>query len=226
MTHPTNIQAVLFDRDDTLSLNDREAWGRAARWLRERYGLDSREAARQMQAQWAGVEGQWQHLRTLADEEDFWRDYGAQLAGRLGLPEGEGARIVQAWPYQRFLMPAPGVREVLTQLRARGLKIGVLSNTLPNVAVTLEAVELADVVDVAISTCALGVHKPEPRAFTLAAKLLEVAPEEVLFVDDRPENVAAARGVGMGALLIDHAGQLPEAIHHLTGVLDHLGGLP
>lgn len=223
MTRLADIKAVLFDRDDTLSFTDQGVYVQAARWLQERYGLDPREAARHLLAQWEGVEGKWQHLRTLEDEAAFWQEYGAELAGRLGLTAADGSAIMRAWPYERFLVPAPGAREMLLELRERGLRIGVLSNTLPNVAATLETVGIADLVDVAVSSCTLGVHKPEPEAFVLAAELLGVAPGEVLFVDDKLENVEAARGVGMRALLIDHAGQAPKAVHHLADVLDHLG---
>lgn len=218
------IHAVLFDRDDTLSLTDAGVYQQAAGWLHERHGLEPREAARAMLAQWQSVEERWRELRSLEDEEAFWAQYAGELTARLGLSPSEGAELLREWPYWRFLVPAPGVREVLSELRARGLKIGVLSNTLPNVAVTLEAIGVAELVDVAISTCVLGVHKPDPQAFVLASERLGVAPVHTLFVDDLPENVEAARRVGMQALLIDHRGQREDALHSLPGLLDRLIG--
>lgn len=222
MTGLADVKAVLFDRDDTLSLTDQQRYLQAAEWLRERHGVDPRDAARQMLAQWASASGRWEVLRTVEQEEAFWQLYGAELAARLQLPEQAGHEMMREWPYWRFMTPAPGVREVLLALRARGLKIGVLSNTLPNVAATLEAVGIGDVVDVALSTCALGVHKPEPRAFRLAAEALGVKPEQVVFVDDRPENIEAARLVGMQAYLIDHAGQQEGALTSLDALLSVL----
>lgn len=216
------LHAVLFDRDDTLSLNDEGVYRQAALWVAAHFGLDPREAAEHMRAQWDAVVHSWRDLRTLQDEEDFWRAYAAQLAERLGLAREDGLALLREWPYERFMVPAPGARALLQALRERGLRIGVLSNTLPNVAVTLQAIGLADLVDVALSSCALGVHKPDPGAFRLAAERLGVPPQAVLFVDDRLENVEAARAVGMRALLIDHAGQLPEAIHTLAAVLDEV----
>ncbi|MBB6096745.1 putative hydrolase of the HAD superfamily [Deinobacterium chartae] len=215
------IQAVLFDRDDTLSLTDQDVYRQAAEWLVQRHpNLDIKTALKAMQVQWASTEGRWQLLRTLEDEAAFWDEYYVELAERLGLEPHHGAAVIEAWPYHRFLVPVPGAREVLTELRARGYKVGVLSNTLPNVAVTLEAVGLGDLVDVAISSCTLGVHKPDPQAFLLAAGQLGVTPEEVLFVDDKLENVEAARSVGMQAILIDHHGVgHPEAARSLHEVL-------
>ena len=43
--------------------------------------------------------------------------------------------------------------------------------------------------------------KPEPAIFHLASERLGVAPGECVFVDDLDENVDAARGVGMRAVL-------------------------
>ena len=220
---PYALRAVLFDRDDTLSRTDAGVYREAARWLHDHYGIEPKRGAREMLAQWASVMGKWEHLRTLEDEEAFWRGYAAELAHRLGLPLEAGQELLSEWPYWRFLRPVPGAREVLLELRARGLKVGVLSNTLPNVGVTLEAIGVADLVDVALATCTLGVHKPEARAFLLAAQALDLAPSEVLFVDDRRENVEAAGAVGMRALLIDHDAKLPGALHRLDALLGHLG---
>lgn len=218
-SQPT-IKAVLFDRDDTLSLTNRDVYRQAAAWVARRYGLDPKVAANAMIAQWTETANAWQHLRTLEDEARFWRDYAEKLAARLGVPTEHAEDLLSEWPYERFMTPVPNVRGVLSELRARGLKIGVLSNTLPNVDVTLKAIGVDDLVDVAIASCTLGVHKPDPYAFLVSADRLGVRPSEVLFVDDKLENVEAARGVGMTALLIDHARSEPEAIHALEAVLD------
>lgn len=214
------IRAVLFDRDDTLSFSDPAVYRQAAEWAARTYGLDPRAAAQAMQDQWASVDGSWWHLRTLDDEAAFWADYSRALAARLGVPHEHAAALLAEYPYQRFLHAVPEAREVLQELRARGLKIGVLSNTLPNVAVTLEAVGLADLVDVPMSSCVLGVHKPDPWVFALAAEALGLPPEQILFVDDLEENIVAARQAGMQAALIDHHTVREGALPDLRSVLD------
>lgn len=47
----------------------------------------------------------------------------------------------------------------------------------------------------------IGAIKPDPSIFIRAAELAGVAPQEVFFVDDRPEHVAAAREVGFDAVV-------------------------
>ncbi|ABF45411.1 HAD-superfamily hydrolase subfamily IA, variant 3 [Deinococcus geothermalis DSM 11300] len=223
MKTPQRIQAVLFDRDDTLALTDPEVYHAAARWIAEHFGLDARRAGEALRAQWQERAFSWWDLRTLEEEDAFWRQYGEELAGRLGLDPVHAAELLTAYPYERYLKPVPGAREVLTELRARGLRIGVLSNTLPSIDRTLTALGLADLVDVAVASCTAGVHKPEPGAFEYALTRLGLPAETVLFVDDRPENVAAARALGLQAVQIDLTGEAPDALHDLWAVLELVG---
>ncbi|GGL72073.1 hydrolase [Deinococcus aerolatus] len=215
----TLLRAVLFDRDDTLVFTDHEIYAEAARWAARTYGLDAREVGAAMLGQWEERAKTWWTLRTEADETAFWEGYGLELVDRVGLRAGDAAAFMAEYPYERFMKPVPHARAVLGELRARGLKVGVLSNTLPSIGRTLEAVGLADLVDVAVATCTVGVHKPDAGAFLHAAEALDLRPDEILFVDDKPENVQAARALGMQATVIDLHAQNPEAIHDLRGVL-------
>lgn len=215
----TRLQAVLFDRDETIAYTDRAVYREAALWLAQRHCLDARQAGETLAAVWAELGQQWWDLRSEADEDAYWQRYGDELTRRLGLEAHHAAEIMREYPYERYMKAVDGAREVLTELRARGLKVGVLSNTLPSIDRTLEAVGLADVVDVALATCTLGVHKPEAQAFVLAAEALGVSPAAVLFIDDRLDNVEAARQVGMQAAQIDLRGQQTGALHGLNEVL-------
>ena len=53
---------------------------------------------------------------------------------------------------------------------------------------------------VALSSCFLGLRKPELAIYRCALDILGAPPERVLFVDDRPENVAGAQAAGMKAI--------------------------
>lgn len=219
MNAPQAIKAVLFDRDDTISFTDHGVYREAAHWIAKKYGLDPREAGQGLAQHWLeNAQGFWT-LRSHEDEERFWDNYGQTLVKRLGLPQEAAQELLNAFPYERYMKAVPNAREVLLELRGRGVKVGVLSNTLPSIDRTLEAVGLADVVDVALSTCLLGVHKPDPQAFLLAAEALRIRPCDILFVDDKPENVEAAHNIGMYATLIDLSGQNQAAIHDLRDVL-------
>jgi putative hydrolase of the HAD superfamily len=58
------------------------------------------------------------------------------------------------------------------------------------------------------SSCYLGLAKPDPAIFKLALNVTRRAPEDVVFVDDRSENVEAARGCGLHVVHYRTAPQL------------------
>lgn len=94
----------------------------------------------------------------------------------------------------------PGMEELVTALRARGHELHALSNY-PEWFTRIEArLGLSRYLAWSFVSCRTGVRKPDVLAFTGAAAQLGVAPAACLFVDDRQENCAAARAVGMSAL--------------------------
>ncbi|SMB92498.1 HAD family hydrolase [Deinococcus hopiensis] len=222
--HPSALRAVLFDRDGTIATTDREVYREAAGWLGARTGLDTRSISQTLLAHWQERAEGWREVRSEADEEAFWAAYMDALAQRLKLGRAHAAALLENFPYERYLKAVPDAREVLSRLRARGLKIGVLSNTFPSIDRTLAATGLADLVDVAVASCAVGVHKPDAGAFGAALERLGLPAEAVLFVDDLPENVEAARALGMAAVRIDLTGQAGNAIHSLGALLPMLDG--
>lgn len=217
------LRAVLFDRDDTIAYTDPQVYREAAAWAAGRFGIDAQVVSEALSAQWQERALGWWDLRTHEQEADFWMTYGLELTGRLGLPETAASEWMETYPYERYMKPVSGAREVLGELRSRGLKIGILSNTLPSIHRTLQALDLHDLVDVAVATCIIGRHKPDAGAYAHALEALGMSPEEVLFVDDKAENVAAARELGMQATLIDLQGDNPQAIHDLRAVLELVG---
>ncbi|UBV43793.1 HAD family phosphatase [Deinococcus taeanensis] len=219
MAPPSPVRAVLFDRDDTIAFTDPGVYRDAALWGQATFGLDPHTFGAALHEQWQRRALSWWHLRTPADEDAFWQDYGVELANQLNLNAAQTQALMNRWPYEAYMKPVPNPREVLHHLRNQGLRVGVLSNTLPSIDRTLKFVGLDDLVDAAVATCTVGVHKPEPGAYLHAAQQLGVPPREILFVDDKQENVDAARAVGMHATLIDLRGTHPEAIHDLQEVL-------
>ena len=70
-------------------------------------------------------------------------------------------------------------------------------------------------VDVIIYSYEVGLAKPDPRIYRLLCDRLAVSPGEVIFLDDRPENVKGARELGIHALLHENAAQSIKAVDAL-----------
>lgn len=71
---------------------------------------------------------------------------------------------------------------------------------------------LRDRVDVALSSCYLGLRKPEPAIYRRALDILGKPAERILFIDDRAENAAGAAAVGMKTIRFEGAEKLREKL--------------
>jgi putative hydrolase of the HAD superfamily len=67
---------------------------------------------------------------------------------------------------------------------------------------------LRDLFDVALSSCYLGVRKPDPVIYKRALDILGRPAERVLFIDDRAENIAGAVAAGMNGIRFTGADSL------------------
>src|SRR5436190_11281270 len=105
----------------------------------------------------------------------------------------------EAWAPAR--RPASMSQALLDALRDRGLKTGLVSNTMePRWLLLRDLAEqrLDERLDVVVFSSDLGIRKPRPEIFLRALDELRVAPERVLFVGDRLDaDVRGARAVGM-----------------------------
>ena len=97
--------------------------------------------------------------------------------------------------------------------RVPGLILATLNNeSLALNRYRIETFGLRPLFTAFFSSCFLGVRKPNPAIFRLAVRVMQEEPGACLFVDDRKENVEAARGVGLQALLYQDAGRLEEEL--------------
>ncbi|WP_417428401.1 HAD family hydrolase [Halpernia sp.] len=65
----------------------------------------------------------------------------------------------------------------------------------------IKTFELHQIFDGFLSSCYVGIRKPDPRIFQKALEIVQVLPEECLYFDDRPMLVHAAKQVGINAIL-------------------------
>jgi putative hydrolase of the HAD superfamily len=125
--------------------------------------------------------------------------------------------------YRAAWRPFPDSVEVLSRLVAGGYCVGILTNGDDRQQHDkIRATGLADVVQVVCTSGAMGVQKPDARAFHTLAERLGVSGSACLFVgDDLDADVRGAEGAGMRALLVDrtgeHAGGIGAAV---TAALD------
>ena len=72
----------------------------------------------------------------------------------------------------------------------------------------IEKFRLRDIFRLFISSCYVGLRKPEPEIYTLALEITQQTPEECCFIDDRALNLEVAKRVGMHGIEMDTVDQL------------------
>ena len=115
--------------------------------------------------------------------------------------------------YQRFWEPHthtdPQVRPLWESLRRKGIRVGVLSNTIWSRSYHREVFErdgVLDLLDADVYSSEIHVVKPHPDAFRAACAALGVVPERAVYVGDRLfEDVHGPQQVGMRAILVPHS---------------------
>lgn len=116
-------------------------------------------------------------------------------------------------------------RAILAELRARGIKVGVLSNTTWTREWhdgIFERDGVMDLIDAAVYSSELPWTKPHPEAFRTALRVLgDIEPERAVFVGDRLfEDVYGAQAVGMRAVHIPHSNVPVHELGHTNGEPD------
>jgi putative hydrolase of the HAD superfamily len=134
-------------------------------------------------------------LRLLETGEIEAAEFERRFGARLGVVETEGL-ITRMFAAVR---PEERLISAVRAARAAGVRTGLISNSWGTSIYDPEALE--DLFDVAIISGEVGLHKPQPEIYLLAAERLGLEPEECVFVDDLRENVRGAEAVGMTAVL-------------------------
>ena len=97
---------------------------------------------------------------------------------------------------------SPGLKALLKDVTARGIRIACLSNDVSEwAALQRDHFGLADFIDPWCISGDVGVRKPDVGAFRALLGTIEAEPDECLFVDDRQRNIDAARAVGFRTVL-------------------------
>jgi putative hydrolase of the HAD superfamily len=93
--------------------------------------------------------------------------------------------------------------ELLSYLRGKGYKTGLISDCGPELPVFWNDTPYAPLIDVAIFSCSAGMNKADPRIFQIALVKLYVKPEDCIYVADGMRNeLANAKKLGMHAIQI------------------------
>jgi len=204
------LKAVLFDLGGTLIKNAPvpEILGR----ILALQGIQKPLA--QIASAFKEVEEQLNPEDYMLPYKVFWRLFNGRILIRLDIRtnlEGLADAVTDAWWSNAELELYPDVKETLTELRKKGLKMGIVTNGFQkDIDDILSRTSLTGLFDVTVGVDAVGKPKPDRAIFLYALKKLGVAPQETVFVGDNPTaDYEGAKNAGLNPLLIDRDGQRP-----------------
>lgn len=120
----------------------------------------------------------------------------------------EVERIHNAW----LLGEYPGVHAVIDDIRHAGLRTAALSNTNLSHWIALQRYPSISSLDFRLASHELGMVKPDEAIYREAERIFAVKAGHILFFDDLPDNIQAARRVGWDAVQIDHTADPAQQI--------------
>ena len=212
---PTPVEAVIFDFGGVITASPFEAFNR----LEAERGLP-RDLIRRINAAdpdsnaWALLE------RAEIGRAEFDARFAAE-AERLG-HELRGAEVLAV------LAGAirPGMVAALDAIAGRGLKLGCITNNVPEssgpgmAASAGSESRYADIFarfDRVIESSKAGVRKPDPRIYTMMCDTLAVSPQACVYLDDLGINCKPAAALGMTAIKVTDEAQALKDLSEVLG---------
>lgn len=154
---------------------------------------------------------QWRLAYDLAelDAAGYWRQVGRSL-GR-GYSDAEISELTRldraAW-----LRLQAGTVALIEDLAAAGQPLAMLSNAPDELAEAISRLPVAAHFGHLIFSCQLKSAKPDPECYSRALARIGAMADEVIFLDDRGENVAAAADLGMQSVHFTSAARARAAV--------------
>jgi putative hydrolase of the HAD superfamily len=208
------VDAVVFDYGGVLTLPVRES---IDAWL-EADGIDPASFSRTLKA-WLSRDAQdGTPIHRLETGELSVPEFDALLAAELATVDGRPVDPVGV--LKRLfagMQPDPAMFALVEDLRAAGVRVGLLSNSWGN---TYPRERIDALFDPVVISGEVGMRKPLAPIYELALERLGTPAGRVLFIDDAEPNILGARRVGLQAFLHADAVTTRAALAALIPDLD------
>ena len=128
------------------------------------------------------------------DADGYWRQLGRSLGRRYSEAEVTRLTRLELAPWLRM---QAGTVALIGDLAAAGAPLAMLSNAPAELADAIRGLPIAAHFRHLIFSCHLKSAKPDPECYGAALARIGARADEVIFVDDRSENVVAATDLGL-----------------------------
>lgn len=181
-------------------------WDSFAEFCRER-GLEEGAVRRLFREDPAALAD----LRALETGKLSEDEFESRFAELLGL--AEASDLIEGM--FRGMRPCEPMVAAVAAARAAGVRTGLVSNSWSTSHYDRDL--LAELFDDVVISAEVGLHKPQPEIYLLAAKRIGEEPRRCVFVDDLRENCTGAEAVGMTAILHRDVSETIARMEELLG---------
>lgn len=133
--------------------------------------------------------------------QDFW----LQLAKKYNFPNSSSLDFIDLWT--DHFSPILEVHSLINQLSTENIPVGILTNIYPTTwEKALKKNHIPNIqYHAVIKSCDIGLIKPNLKIYKHATMLSGCKPEEILFIDDRQENIDSAKKLEWQTILFENS---------------------
>lgn len=103
--------------------------------------------------------------------------------------------------WSHCLQPIPQTWELIRELKKKGARLYILSNASVNFAENADFYEITKEFDGIVFSGVIRAAKPEPKIYHYLFDTYHLNPAECFFIDDRADNIAAGKALGMDGIV-------------------------
>lgn len=137
-------------------------------------------------------------------DDEFWINIAAKK--NISLPEDWSQTLRSL--FQKAVAVNPEMFAILHQLKNKSLTVGLFSNVNTYYATILQDFGYYDLFNPCLLSYNINTRKPYQESYQKLLSELQLPAADVVFIDDKEENIAAAKKLGIDAILFQSANQI------------------
>jgi putative hydrolase of the HAD superfamily len=192
-------QAIVFDFGGVLTGSpDREA---VVQFIRQTHQLSEADFEKVNQEKRLAV-------KAGKTDEEFWIAYAKE----------HGIRLLSNWSedFHSVMKSAVGANPemfaLVERLKGANVPVALLSNIDPRLSKLIRSYGYYELFEPCLLSHEIGVEKPDVKAFEILLKELALPAQDVVFIDDKQENVEAAKKLGIDAIVFESTDQIKSEL--------------
>lgn len=222
-------KAVFFDRDGTLTMNDK-------RWERLRNTKLTQWSGRPFEftdelfmKHFTKVREKGYSYKDVQEEILFFKEWYKSLFDELDITVNVNERVeylVEHLWYMKKQLYSETI-EVLEYFKSRGYLMGVISDSPPSLERTLEGCGIHKYFVSFTASSIAGAGKPSPIIYNTALESVGVSASDSLYIDDRKNEAEGARNLGFTSFWLDRTKKNRDkwTAHNLSDLIRYVEGI-